>query len=105
MKCYTVAEIDVSDPGWVAEYVANVTPLVQARGGRFLARTPSIQKIEGQRTPPQILLLIQWPSWEDAEAFYESEEYRPYLDARRAGSTGEFMLVAGEDATGVAKVP
>jgi uncharacterized protein (DUF1330 family) len=105
MKCYTVAEIEVTDPGWVAEYVANVTPLVQARGGRFLARTPSIQKIEGRRTPPQIVLLIQWPSRADAEAFYGSDEYRPYLDARRAGSTGEFVLVAGEDVTGVAQVP
>ncbi|MGI9099900.1 MAG: DUF1330 domain-containing protein [Solirubrobacteraceae bacterium] len=40
MRHYAVAELDITDPGWVAEYVAAVTPLVEARGGRYLARTP-----------------------------------------------------------------
>jgi hypothetical protein len=31
-----------------------------------------------------------------------ADEYRPHLQARRAGSTGEFLLVAGEDVNGVA---
>lgn len=104
MKHYSVAEIDITDPGWVAEYVEHVTPLVEARGGRYLARTPKIEKIEGGRPVPQIFLIIEWPSKTDADAFYESEEYRPYREARKGGSTGEFVLVAGEDVNGVAQI-
>jgi uncharacterized protein (DUF1330 family) len=105
MKHYAVAEMDVTDPGWVAEYVANVTPLVEAHGGRYLARTGRIEKIEGDRTPPPLFLIIEWPSKADADAFYNSDEYRPYRDARNAGATCELVLVAAEDATGVAHVP
>jgi uncharacterized protein (DUF1330 family) len=87
------------------EYVRSVTPLVEARGGRFLARTPRVRRVEGERPTPQVMLIIQWPSKAVAEEFYASEEYRPYLEARRAGSTDEFLLVAGEDVNGVADVP
>jgi len=36
--------------------------------------------------------------------FYASEEYRPYRERRRGGAGNEFVLVAGEDVTGVARV-
>jgi uncharacterized protein (DUF1330 family) len=104
MKYYAIAEISITDPDWVAEYVARVTPLVEARGGRYLARTPQIEKIEGERAAPQIFLIIEWPSKADATTFYESDEYRPYREARKGGTTGEFVLVAGEDVNGVAQI-
>ena len=98
MKHYTVAELEVTDPAWVSDYVAKVTPLVRAHGGRYLARTGRAETVEGERIPPQTVLLIEWPSREAAQEFYDSEEYRPYREARRRGSRGVFMLVAGEDA-------
>jgi uncharacterized protein (DUF1330 family) len=102
MKHYGVAEITVTDPGWVRDYVADVTPMVERHGGRYLARTPKLQRFEGEGPLPQVMLVIEWPSKEAAETFYESEEYRPYREARTAGSTGWFLLVAGEDVNGVA---
>ena len=104
MKHYALAEINITDPEWVADYVEHTTKLVEHHGGRYLARTSAVEKIEGERTPAQIYLLIEWPSKEASVAFYESEEYRPYREARQRGSNGEFVLVAGEDATGVARV-
>ena len=104
MKCYAVAEIEITDPGWVPAYVEETTPLVERFGGRYLARTPKAESLEGERPAPQVFLLIEWPSEEAARSFYESEEYRPHREARRAGSKGEFFLVAGEDVNGVAKM-
>lgn len=83
MKYYAVAEIDITDPSWVEDYVANVTGLVEARGGRYLARTPRVEKVEGERPPPHIFLIVEWPSKDVADGFYESEEYAPYRRARR----------------------
>jgi len=105
MKHYTVAELDVSDPGWVRDYLVEVTPMVERRGGRYLARTGSVERIEGEREPRQTTLIIEWPSREAADEFYESEEYRPFREARLRGSSGEFFIVAGEDQSALANVP
>ncbi len=104
MRYYAVAEIDVTDPSWIRDYVANVTGMVERRGGRYLSRTGRIEKIEGERTAPQAIVLIEWPSKEVADEFYESEEYRPYREARRQGAGNEFLLVAGEDVNGLARI-
>src|SRR5580704_14454640 len=102
MRYSAVAEMEVTDPRWIRDYVANVTGMVERRGGRYLSRTPKIEKIEGERTPPQVMVLIEWPSKEVAEEFYESEEYRPYREARGDGARNEFLLIAGEDVNGLA---
>ncbi len=104
MKHYTVAELEITDPGWIPEYVRHTTRLVEQHGGRYLARTGRFEKVEGERTPPQVYVLIEWPSKEAAEAFYASEGYRPHLENRLAGSRGEFVLIAGEDVNGVAQM-
>jgi uncharacterized protein (DUF1330 family) len=104
MKYYAVAELNIIDKGWIPAYVENVTKLVELYGGRYLARTPSIEKMEGERNPPHIALIIEWPSREAAMAFYDSEEYRPYRTARLEGARNEFLLVAGEDVNKVARI-
>jgi uncharacterized protein (DUF1330 family) len=102
VKYYVVAEMEITDRAWVAPYVENVTKLVEQHGGRYLARTPRIERLEGERDAPHIALLIEWPSRDAAMAFYHSDEYRPYRDSRIAGSRTELALVAGEDVTGTA---
>jgi uncharacterized protein (DUF1330 family) len=97
MKYYSVAEIDITDQSWVRDYVANVTPLVQQYGGRYLTRTSNVEKMEGDRKPPQILVIVEWPSREAAETFYTSEAYRPFRQSRIDGARNEFLLVPGED--------
>ena len=102
MKYYAIAEMNITDPRWIEDYVANVTPMVERHGGRYLARTNKIEKLEGPRPAPQIYLVVEWPSREAAFAFYESDEYRPYRDARMKGAENQFFVIAGEDITGKA---
>jgi uncharacterized protein (DUF1330 family) len=104
MKYYSVAELDITDESWVQSYVQNVTKLVEEHGGRYLARTSNIEKLEGERKRPQIFLIIEWPSRDVALAFYESDEYKPYRKSRTEGARNEFVLVAGEDIAGAAKI-
>ena len=104
MKYYAIAEIDITDPGWVEAYVENVTGMVERRGGRYLARTAQIEKREGSRTPPQVFLIIEWPSKAAADEFYASDEYRPYLESRSSGARTELVLVAGEDLSHTARI-
>jgi uncharacterized protein (DUF1330 family) len=104
VKYYVVAEMDLTDGGWVTEYVQIVTKMVEEHGGRYLARTSRVEKLEGERPAPQVVLLIEWPSREVAMAFYESDAYRPYRDSRIAGSRSELALIAGEDVTRAAQI-
>jgi uncharacterized protein (DUF1330 family) len=104
LKVYTVAEFEVVEREWIPEYVRNVTRMIEERGGRYLARTSRAEKLEGSRPLSQIVLLIEWPSREAADAFYGSDDYRPFLQSRVAGSRTEMMIVPGEDITGAAKI-
>jgi uncharacterized protein (DUF1330 family) len=104
MKYYSVAELDITDRSWVPAYIKNVTKLVEQHGGRYLARTSNIEKIEGERKAPQVFLIIEWPSRDAAVTFYESDEYRPYRQSRREGARNEFTLVAGEDIAKEARI-
>jgi uncharacterized protein (DUF1330 family) len=104
VKYYCIVELDTTEPSWVPAYIQNVTKMVEQRGGRYLARTSTLEKMEGGRALPQILVILEWPSKESAMDFYESEEYRPYRASRIAGAKNEFLLAAGEDIAGVAQI-
>lgn len=97
-----MAELDITGGSWVPAPVHNVTKLVEGHGGRYLARTSDLEKLEGERKEPQIFLIIEWPSKDGAMAFYESDEYRPYRQSRIEGARNQLVLVAGED---IAKAP
>lgn len=97
MKYYAVVEVAVTDDSWVADYLPNVTALVHKHGGKYLARTMTMEKVEGSRELPTVFVVIEWPSKEAAMAFYEDPEYEPHLQARLAGSHSEFALIAGDD--------
>lgn len=104
MKHYVIAEMVVTDPAWVEAYVRDVTPMIERHGGRYLARTSHAEKLEGGRPRPRLLVITEWPSREAAMAFYEGDEYRPFREARIAGSVSDLMLVPGEDVTGAARI-
>ncbi len=104
MRYYAVARMQVTDTSWLRDYAANVTGMVERRGGRYLSRTTTVERIEGERLAPQAIVLIEWPSKDVADEFYDSEEYRPYREARGQGARNEFLLVAGEDVNGLARM-
>ena len=105
MKYYLVGELEITDQSWVPDYVKNVTGMVERHGGRYLARTPKVERIEGERRPLQMCVILEWPSKEAAVSFYESEAYRPYRQNRLSGAKNEFLLEAGEDVTNTAHIP
>jgi uncharacterized protein (DUF1330 family) len=96
MKYYFVATVDITDPSWLQEYLRHVRPLVERYGGKVLARTSTIERLEGERPTPQTCLILEWPSRVAALRFYDSAEYHPYRERRLAGARTELLLVAGE---------
>lgn len=99
MKYYMVIGTNLTSTEWVADYLENVTPLVQSFGGRYLARTPKVEMLEGEGGPPQYALIAEFPSKVAALRFYNSDEYKPYKDARQQGAQSRFFLIAAEGAS------
>lgn len=97
MKYYIVVGCTPTDEAWIEKYIGPVTELVHKHGGKYLARTGNVERIEGDGDVPGVAVLVEWPSKEAAEAFYNDPDYKPYLDMRLAGAKNDMFLVAGED--------
>ena len=97
MKYYAVVRVKLIDDSWVEGYLPAVTTLVHKHGGKYLARTMTMERVEGDAELPSVFVVIEWPSKEAAQAFYSDPEYQPYLQSRLAGAENDFVLVAGED--------
>jgi len=82
MPAYVVANVRVADVEGYAEYVAQVPATIEQYGGRFLARAGRAERLEGGVEPARFVIL-EFPSYEQAKAWYESEEYRPLLELRQ----------------------
>ena len=96
-KYYTVVASTITDTDWIPAYVAAVPALVARHGGRYLALTGDIDRLEGEGDMPSGVSILEWPSKEAAEAFFADPDYRPHLNARLAGSSGVNYLFPAAD--------
>jgi uncharacterized protein (DUF1330 family) len=96
MKAYVIAHIDVQDPVRYADYVKLTPATVAPFGGRFIARGGRSEKLEGDFKLNRIVIL-EFPSYEIARAWYHSADYRKALSIRQSCSSGMLTLVEGFD--------
>ena len=97
MAYYAVALLTPKSDAWVPDYVVAVTPLVAKHGGKYLARTISHERLEGTGPNPGLIVVIEWPSKESAEAFYRDPAYQPHLKSRLEGAASDLFIVEGKD--------
>ena len=95
MPAYLVGGVDVSDPAWVAEYGPKVEALVEKHGGRYLVRGGEMDVVEGMTPAARVMVVIEFPSLENARAWYNDPEYAPLIKLRQTGSEAEIVLVDG----------
>ena len=85
MAVYVIAEIKVTDDSWVADYAANVHPIVAKHGGKYLSRSGNVKVLEGEDRANTLIAIIQFPDAASVEAFVTDPDYAPYGQARQAG--------------------
>lgn|SRR5690606_5288218 len=96
MEYLILVDTDITDPSWVQEYLAKVTPLVLSHGGSYITRSSGSELLEGD-LKPHYSLVAKFPSKDAALAFYNSEEYAPFRAARQKGSKSRLLLVPVEN--------
>lgn len=94
MAAYFIASVIAHDDGWVADYQANVPPMVAHFGGELICRSNWFERFEGEGGTPDYTVIIKFPSREDLKAFMTSPEYAPFKEARMAGATSDIFAVA-----------
>ncbi|HZH10840.1 MAG TPA: DUF1330 domain-containing protein [Microvirga sp.] len=87
---------EILDPAALEAYKTAVAPITAAYGGRYRALSGNIEHSEGEWAP-NFLVVIEFPSLEQAKAWYSSPEYAPLKALRRQAVRCDAALVAGLD--------
>ena len=93
MAGYLIAELEITDPEGFERYRPLAAASIARHGGRYLVRGGTAEAREGAE--PGRLVVLEFPSLDQARTFYESEDYQAALKLRLASSTGRVMLVEG----------
>ncbi len=94
MTAYVVVNEIVEDDAKFNIYREKVLAIIQEFGGRFVARGGNLQIVEGGLPYPR-LVIIEFPTREAVDAFYNSPQYQEILPFRLQSSKGNFAVVDG----------
>lgn len=95
MKAFVVAAETPNDEVLFFEYRRAVPATLQAFGGKFIVRGGSLKLLEGE-WPHSRLVIIEFPSREAAEGWYNSSGYQEIIGLRLRSSVGNLVIVEGQ---------
>jgi uncharacterized protein (DUF1330 family) len=98
MSVYLVIELSVHNADTYAEYVTKVQPIVEAHGGRYLARGGEITPLSGGWEPER-LVIVEFPSEDNLRAWLASDDYRALAPLREGTTTSRALFTQGVDAS------
>ena len=94
MPAYVMNDMEVTDPKQLEDYKKLWPPTVLQYGGKFLARGGAIEQVEGAWAPKRVVIL-EFPSVEQARAWVNSPEYAPARALRQKASRSNIIIVEG----------
>ncbi len=93
MPAYVIVQVDVKDPARYDDYKRMVPPSLERFGGRFLVRGGKTHTLEGGWAPSGFVM-VEFPSVEQAKAWWASPEYAAAKALRQA--TADSMMIVAE---------
>ena len=95
MAAYAIGYLQMRDPSWLAEYGPKTGALVEKHGGKYIVRGGPMERLEGEGDLPSVIVVLEFPSMEQAQAWYNDPEYAPMIQLRQSGADLDFILVDG----------
>ena len=86
--------VSITDHEKLEKYKSQVFPIVEKFGGKYSAIGGRFRKIEGSWNPTY-LVMIEFPSFEHANQWYDSEEYKALKELRQAAGTYDAVIIEG----------
>jgi len=94
MSAYVVVQVDVKDPDRYADYRKMVPPSLEKFGGRFIVRGGQTHTMEGSWAPRRFVI-VEFPSVEQAKAWWASPEYAEAKALRQATAESQLIIAEG----------
>lgn len=94
MPAYIVVRVNVKNPEAYREYTLHSPRIVAQYGGRFIVRGGESVALEGPESTDRIVV-VEFPTLEQAQAFYHSPEYTKARALREGGGDASFVAVDG----------
>lgn len=94
MAAYVLNDMEITDPALFEEYKKLSPATVAQYGGRFLARGGRTETLEGDWSPRR-LVIIEFPSVEQAKAWSDSPEYAPAKRLRQRAAKSNLLVIEG----------
>ena len=94
MSAYLIARVDVTDMEQYKEYMKVTPDLIASHGGRFIARGGEPLTLEGDQETNRVVL-VEFPSVEAAQNFYNSDGYQAAIKLRQGAANGQFIVIDG----------
>ncbi len=94
MPAYLIVLMEVTDAEQYSQYTAVTPSVVSQFGGEFIVRGGKSATLEGPEEKRRVVV-IEFPSFERAQAFYQSAEYQRAKGLRKGAANGSFILVEG----------
>jgi uncharacterized protein (DUF1330 family) len=95
MTTYLVVDTLLTNPELYEQYKLVAKPIVEKHGGTYLARGGKLSVKEDQLWKPTRMVLIEFPSMEQAEGFYQSAEYQQALGISRQAARRTVFFLEG----------
>ena len=94
MKAYVVALETIHDQVMFAEYAKDVAATLVPFEGRFVARGGKFTVLEGEWPQPRTVI-IEFPSRDAAQGWYDSADYQKIIGLRHKSSSGNLVILDG----------
>ena len=94
MPAYIIARVEVTDWLRYRQYTKATPDVIAQYGGRFIVRGGEIVTLEGEPETRR-LVVIEFPTLKQAQAFYDSPEYTRVRQLRAGAAVGQFIAVEG----------
>jgi uncharacterized protein (DUF1330 family) len=94
MSAYIISDASIRDEEAMQIYRARAAASIAQYGGRYLARGGAISVLEGDWRP-RTIIVVEFPSAEQAQAWYRSPEYASALAVRDEALSRNLILVEG----------
>ena len=86
--------LEVNDLAKLKEYKKRVAPVVQKFGGRYIVMGGKMDIVEGE-WQPWYPVIIEFPSYDQAMAWYQSEEYKELKALRHTAVNCNAVFMEG----------
>jgi uncharacterized protein (DUF1330 family) len=96
VAAYVIFDVEIRDMARYQEFMKSVAPAIDEAGGKYLARGGTHRVHEGDWAPRRIVIL-EFPSVQAFETFYNGPIYRELKPIRDACSSARLVSVEGID--------